>query len=272
MSEEFGTVNLKQGAQTREIELLRRHYRTHRDALSRLIPDAPSQALAAEYQRLINDIDLAVRKLEELEAKPAPSPSDTNPMLKTGPGTRPLVRTPEAGTPPPQRFQPTASSSRARSRVTMIIIAGVVVLAIIGWLIWRASSERKAPTPMVEQPVSTTIAPPPAITPAPAPVASLRVTPAVADYGVIRKGTRAVRQFEVTNVSDAVVEIEVARSGCRCLFYDYNGKLPARGKETITVTIDGARAKAGPLQEQIEVHVKNDPAVSATFAVQATIK
>ena len=70
MPEEFGTVNLKQGAQTREIELLRRHYRTHRDTLSRLISDAPTEHLAAEYQRLVSDIDMAVRKLDELEGTP----------------------------------------------------------------------------------------------------------------------------------------------------------------------------------------------------------
>jgi hypothetical protein len=254
MPEEFGTVNLKQGAQTREIDLLRRHYRTHRDALSRLIPEAPSQHLAAEYQRLVNDIDLAVRKLDELEA-------DTNPMMKkSAPGTRPLVRPQEApaGTPP--------ALSSSRVRVISIVLSGLVVLLLIGWLIFRASSEPKV------LPVNTTTAPPPAVTPAPAPVAALRVTPALADYGTIRKGTRAVRQFEVTNVSDGVVEIEVGRSACRCLYYDYNGKLPARGKETVTVTVDGARAKAGPLKEQVEVHAKNDPAVTATFAVQAMIK
>jgi len=277
MPEEFGTVNLKQGTQTREIELLRRHYRAHRESLMRMITDAPTEHLASEYQRLVADIDMAVRKLDELEGKPAPSIADTNPSIKAGPGTRPLVR-PNEPLPaqPASMYRPPAAPSRAQSRVAMIVIAGVVVLVIIGWLIWRASSDRKASGPVVDQqPVtSTNNAPPPAVTPAPVttPPVSLKITPAANDYGTIHRGTRAVRQFLVTNSSDSIVDIEVARSACRCLFYDYNSKLPPRGQETITVTVDGARAKIGPLQEQVEVRAKKDPNNAATMMVQATIR
>jgi hypothetical protein len=238
-----------------------------------MIGDAPSEHLAAEYQRLISEIDMAVRKLDELEGKPATSMVDTNPSLKvTSPGTRPLMRTPES-TPPAMAYEP-PSPRAAQNRIAIILIAGVIVIGIIGWLIWRASSDRKTAPPVVEQqPVSSTIAtPPPAVTPAPATVVSLKVSPASADYGTIRKGTRAVRQFQVVNVGDTAMDIEVARSSCRCLYYDYNARLPARGQETITVTVDGARAKAGTLREQVEVHAKKDPSVSATFTVQATIK
>ena len=94
------------------------------------------------------------------------------------------------------------------------MLAGVVVLGIIGWLIWRASSERKPAAPVIEQqPISSTNnAPPPAVTPAPAPApvpVSLKVTPAAADYGTIRKGTRAVRQFTITNTSTSPIETPV---------------------------------------------------------------
>lgn len=278
MPEEFGTVNLKQGTQTREIELLRRHYRVHRDSLSRMIADAPTEHLAGEYQRLVAEIDMAVRKLDELEGKPATSLADTNPSIKTGAGTRPLVR-PNEPLPaqPASTYRPPATPTGAQSRMAMIVIAGVVVLVIIGWLIWRASSDRKSASPVVEQqPISSTNnATPPAVTPAPvaAPVpVTLKITPAANDYGTIRRGTRAVRQFQVSNSSNSIVDIEVARSSCRCLFYDYNSKLPAHGQETITVTVDGARAKPGTLQEQIEVRAKKDPNNAATMTVQATIQ
>lgn len=285
MPEEFGTVNLKQGAQTREIELLRRHYRTHKEGLQRLVSDAPTEYLAAEYSRLISEIDMAVRKLDELEGRPASAPATATTVTEvatpaakpvTGAGTRPLTRTSE--TPIGTTSYVPPSPAGTQSRVAMILIAGVVVLAIIGWLIWRASSERKQPTPVVEQrPLSssTNSAPPPAVTPAPAPVAAstaLKITPATADYGTIRKGTRAVRQFTITNTSTAPIDIAVARSSCRCLYYDYNGKLPAKGQETITVTIDGARAKSGPLSEQIEVHAKRDPSITGSMSVRATIE
>ena len=278
MPEEFGTVNLKEGTQQREIDLLRRHYRVHRDSLNRMVSDAPSSHLATEYQKLIGEIDMAVRKLDELEgrsAAPPPTIADANPAIKTSPGNRPLVRTPDAGVPPPVPpiYQP-PSIRAAQNRIAIMVIAGLVVLGIIGWLIWRASGERRAASPIVEQqPAATRTASPPAVTPAPAPAAvSFRITPTTADYGTIRKGTRAVRQFQVANTSDTVTEIDVSRSACRCLYYDYNAKIPANGKETITVTIDGARAKAGPLQEQVEVHAKKDPSISSTFTVQATIK
>jgi len=285
MPEEFGTVNLKQGAQTREMEMLRRHYKAHRDALTKMMTDAPTEVLANEYERLISEIDLAVRKLDEIEGRPATSPgtvptlTDADPVPRpvSGAGTRPLFRTGETPigtsyTPPP--------APASQSRVAMILIAGVVVLGIIGWLIWRASSDRKRPAPVVEQqPISSTTnnAPPPAVTPAPAPVPapvvqSLQVSPVAADYGTIRKGTRAVRQFTVTNTSTAPIDIVVARSNCRCLYYDYNAKLPPKGQETITVTVDGARAKVGPLSEQVDVHAKRDPAISATLIVKATIQ
>ena len=100
----------------------------------------------------------------------------------------------------------------------------------------------------------------------------MKIAPALADYGTIRKGTRAVRQFQVTNTTNAPVEITVARSACRCLYYDYNSKLPPKGQETITVTVDGARAKAGPLQEQIQIRGKNNPTIAGAMTVQATIR
>src|SRR6266542_715914 len=59
MSDDFGTVNVRRGDRAREIEVLRQHYRGHRDALSRLVADAPTEQLAGEYQRLITNIDEA---------------------------------------------------------------------------------------------------------------------------------------------------------------------------------------------------------------------
>ena len=275
MGEEFGTVNLRR-SESREIELLRKHYRAHRDTLARMISDAPSEHLASEYQRLISEIDMALRKLEELEGKlPAATPppnADTNPMMRTGPGTRPLVR-PNEPVAPPREFTP---ASNHRSRIALIVVAGIIVLGVIGWLIWRASSGPGTVVPAAQHPVTTataaTAARPPAVTPAPPPAPLFSVKPLVADYGTIKKGTRAVRQFQITNLSDAPVDIEVVRSSCHCLFYDYNTKLPAKGTEAVTVTIDGARVRPGPLQEQIEVHSRKDPAIKTAFQVRATVK
>src|SRR5205085_12056099 len=110
------------------------------------------------------------------------------------------------------------------------------------------------------------------VPPAPATAGVLKVMPSVADYGTIRRGTRAVRQFEVSNATAEPMTITVARSQCRCLYYDYAGKVPAKGKDTITVTVDGAKAKAGVLNETLEVAAKGVPAATTTIGVRAEIK
>jgi hypothetical protein len=268
MSDEFGTVNVRRGERGKEIEAIRQQYRHHRDALVRMVADAPTEHLAAEYQKLIREIDSSIAKLDEIEGRPAGSP-----------GTRPLVTTPadEVETVVTDDI-PSAAPPQQSSRVMMIVIAGVIVLAAIVWLLWRASGDRSkvveqpatVTTPVVETTATTTTS---ATTPAPvATTAVLKITPAAANYGTIRKGTRAVRQFSVENTSAAAVPVKVARSTCKCLFYHYTEKVPAHGKETITVTIDGARAKAGALHETVVVTSKNDPAVTAQFDVNATIQ
>lgn len=276
MSDEFGTVNVRRGERTREIEMLRQHYRDHRETLARMVGEAPTEHLAAEYHRLIADIDASVAKLDELEgpAKQAP---------RTAAGDRPLVTTPAS--PPPPGGDPYSETVMDRpaaapgSRIALIVLAAIVLLGLVGWLIWRASSDRRKVAPTItEQPTSTvpvtettptSTAP---VAPAPAANAGLQINPAMADYGVIRKGTRAVRTFEIRNMTANPIAIQVARSACRCLFYEYKEKVPANGKETITVAVDGAKAKSGNLNETIQVSVKKDPSMTASFGVQAVIR
>lgn len=280
MSDDFGTVSVKRGDRARELEMMRQRYRAHREALQRMVADAPTDHLATEYQRLIGDLDASLAKLDELEgrsgtAAPPPPPSTLSA------GERPL-----AGLPSDPNDQRTvigaAAPPNSASRVAIIIIGGVIVLAAIVFLIWRGS-ERKGTTPVVESPSvpgtadtaapSTAPADTPTATQATAPAASaLKLTPLIADYGVIRKGTRAVRQFEVFNNGAAPITIQVARSSCRCLFYDYHDKVAPQKKETITVTVDGAKAKEGPLHEKLAVTVKGNASLHGEVTVQAEIK
>jgi hypothetical protein len=284
MADEFGTVSVKRGDRAREIEVLRQHYGTHRDALTRMIPDAPTEQLAAEYQRLVASIDVSLRKLDELEgrgvAATAAGFAETQ-RMGTAPGNRPLVPSEPVTDHGIANYDvPVDRPSGNGSRVLLMLVIGVVVIAIIGWLIWRASSDHKpaAGTQVVEQPASSTnvdTAASPAVTPVPVPVAaSIRIAPEVADYGTIRKGTRAVRQFEITNLTSTPLSISVARSVCKCLYYEYDAKrkLPAKGKEALTVTVDGARAKAGALEEKIAVSSKDDPNATGTIGVRAVVK
>jgi hypothetical protein len=288
MSDDFGTINLKRGERAREIEVLRQHYRQHRDALARMIADAPTEHLATEYQRLVGEIDRALAKLHELEGGATAPPPIVDvpppPHRPTDPGMRPLAQDTlydELAEPPAIPV----SEAEPRSRVPLILGAAILALAIIGWLIWRASSERTAGTAIVEETATATSdtsgtdtveagtsTSDSTIEPAAAVPAGLAVIPVSHDYGTIRKGTRATRQYELSNTTDEPMTISVARSACRCLYYEHAPVIPPKAKENLTVTIDGARAKAGTLHEQIRVASKANAAVGVTIDVNATIQ
>lgn len=286
MSDDFDTVHASRADRSREIEVLRANYRRHREALKRMAAEAPTDALAQDYQRLVMSIDTSLGKLDELDGSAAPL------RLKTDAGSTPLVQ-PIAesvydGDATQVEYDVPQAHPVSNGRLALIIAAGVLVLAVIGWLIWRASSDRAADAATATVPVTEstdtvteTNAEPGTIAPAGGGVPeietaggpqSLSVTPGSHDYGVIRKGTRATRQFEVQNGSDEPMAIVVARSACRCLFYEYGPVVPPKGRETITVTVDGARGKAGELAETVKVSAKNDPAIVTSFDVTATIR
>ena len=273
--DDFGTINVTRGERAREIEVLRQHYRQHREALARMTADAPTEHLATEYQRLIVEIDRALGKLNELEGAGAAMPP---PPLssKTEPGLRPLVTSPIAEEDEPRGMaELPEGEAEPRSRVPLILAAALLALALIGWLIWRASSDRGEAPAITETDTNAVVstAPDTAVEEPPAPVASaLAASPAAQDYGVIRKGTRAVRQFEITNNSDEPLSVSVARSACRCLYYEHAPVIPPKAKETLTVTIDGAKAKAGELREVVKISKKTDPTVATTVEVNATVQ
>ncbi|MEA2463775.1 MAG: hypothetical protein QOJ98_1522 [Acidobacteriota bacterium] len=289
MSDDFGTINLRRGERAREIEVLRQHYRQHRDALQRLIADAPTEHLATEYERLIGDIDRALAKLHELEggaAVPSPTPAVPPPPPRASdPGMRPLNTPPVANddlADPPTI--PASDYAEPRSRLPLIVGAALLALALIAWLIWRASSDRTGATAIVEErpPLATsdtgdtadagTSSSNDTIEPAATVPAELAVVPVSHDYGTIRKGTRATRQYELSNTTDEPMTINVARSACRCLFYEHAPVIPPKAKENLTVTIDGARAKAGTLHEQIRITSKANAAIGTNIDVNATIQ
>lgn len=297
MSDEFETVHSSRAERSREIEVLRANYRRHREALKRMAAEAPTDALAQDYQRLVMSIDTSLAKLDELDGAAAPL------RLKTDAGSTPLMQTNvqplaepvyDADATQVDYEPPPEGTTVSNGRLALIVVAGIVVLALIGWLIWRASSDRAAAdvtdtsgtaTASVTDTADTvtetsaepgTIAPAGGDTAGEAPTVppqqSLSVSPEAHDYGAIRKGTRATRQFEVLNSSEEPMAIVVARSACRCLFYEYGQVVPPNGRETITVTVDGARAKAGELAETVKVSSKNDPAIVTSFDVTATIR
>jgi hypothetical protein len=277
MSDDFGTVNVNRGQRAREIEVMRAHYRRHREALVSMAADAPTESLASAYQRLIHDIDSSLTKLDDLEGRGAGTiPLAPPPTL---PGDQPIAHTMYGDDEPTHTdYVPPydAPSGGGKSRLAIMLLAGLLVLGAIGWLVWRGSSDRKPDGVVIDTAATTDTAPipdPDTTTTIAAPIASeLAMTPAVQNYGTIRKGTRATRQFEINNRTDAPITVSVSRSTCRCLFYEYVELVPPKGKESVTVTIDGARAKAGELRETVKVTSKKNPSVTTTFNVEAEIR
>jgi hypothetical protein len=268
MSDDFGTINVRRGERTREIEVMRQHYHEHRDALQRMQADAPTEHLASEYERLIAEIDRALGKLAELEsAATLPgTPPPPGARAKTEAGTRPLIM------PAASEHDLPPAADESRSRLPLIVAAGLVVLAVIGWLIWRASSDRDGTQLVVEERAPLTDTAPVTETVPVAVSDGLVASPPSHDYGTIRKGTRATRQFEIANNSEEPVSIVVARSACRCLYYEHAPVIPPKAKENLTVTVDGARAKAGELRETLKITAKADPSVGTMVDVIATVR
>lgn len=269
MSDDFGTINVSRSERAREIEVMREQYRRHRQALQEMIGDAPSEQLAQQYSRLVGDIDVSLAKLDDLEGRPSSAPPPTEP------GMRPLVEGPR------HDYASVIGERKPgapASRVVLIVLVAIVGLALIGWLIWKASDRSDDAVPVADETVTTetstetesgTIEP---VTTAPA-VASggLVATPQSQDFGVVRKGTRAVRKFVIRNDGDSSAAIKVSRSACRCLYYQHPPSIGAKKEGTLTVTVDGAKAKAGVLNESLQI-TTSDPSLKTSVNVNATVR
>jgi hypothetical protein len=66
--------------------------------------------------------------------------------------------------------------------------------------------------------------------------------------------------------------VVVSRSACRCLYYEHAPVVPPKARESLTVTIDGGKAKAGTVRETIQVSAKSDPTVNTSFEIVATVR
>jgi hypothetical protein len=233
MSDDFGTISARRGDRAKEIEVLRKH----RESLVTMLAD----------------VDAQLRELEIFDT----------------PGARPLVTTPD--------YEEAATAQPGSGpRVLLIIGAALLGLLLVAWLVWRASSDRPPATSTVVEETATeaetTTTAPATIAEEPAAASVLTVTPPSRDYGLVRKGTRVTRQFEIVNNTEEPISINVARSTCRCLYYEHAPVIPPKAKESVTVTVDGAKAKAGTLRETIRVTVRSDPTVGTSFDVIATVR
>ncbi|HVR44921.1 MAG TPA: DUF1573 domain-containing protein [Thermoanaerobaculia bacterium] len=262
MPNEWNTVNVKPGSGgiLREIEVLRKQYSDHRSTLERLALDAPTEHLASRYRELIAELDASMAKIADLEMGGAavaegagwPDESEREPLP---PGTSHLP------------------APRGERRTLLVAFAGLFLLAVLALLAWNwiagGEPETLDPSPA---PASGTIAetPPPRIEEAITP--PLAISPPSHDYGTIRRGARAARQFEIANNTDRTLPIQLRRSDCRCLWFEYADTIPPRGTTTLTVTVDASKAPPGPLRETVEVATTSAPEAVETFEVTALVQ
>lgn len=282
MSDDWSTVSVKREQMKRELDALREHYLEHRATIDRLAGDAPTQHLAARYQELRAEIDAALAKLVELEG------GSQRPVAPSVPPVVPPRQPSAAVPPPPKRWDeieepeaPRAQSTvpdevhdePSAARTFVILLLGFLIIAVLVFFGWRYLSGKPAedagPVDTVTAEETTTEEPVVAEQAAPAP---LTMQPAEIDFGTVKKGSRVVRRFELVNNSDAPLVVKVERSACRCLWFDYADTIPPRGSTALTVTVDGARAQAGRLQEVVQVSSTSGEDISAAAEVRAVIE
>lgn len=265
MSDEWNTVNMKsgKGGVLREIEVLRKQYADHRSTLERLAEDAPTENLAKRYRELVRELEDSMARIADLE-------------MGVASGSSEIPSDDERFEPEPYRGREEPrdreSSSPGGLRTLFIVLAGIFMIAVLGLLLWNwafdGADSIDAPDRIAE---NETVAPP---LPEPPPVEAepeLEVTPTVQEYGALRRGARAARQFEVVNNTDATLPIQVERSDCRCLWFEYADTIPPRGTTTLTVTVDGAKAPVGALRETVRIATRTEPPMTTTLEVRAAI-
>lgn len=303
-SNDWSTINAgRDQALGREMEQLRRRYREHLDTLSRLAQSAPTEQLARRYDEIRIEINGAIERLNELErggaSSRATSPA-TSPGAIPAAGTVAAVAASATPPPPPSRhterawdaippaqpgtepYAPESPSDRTGIRAIAIVAIGAVVLAILGVIGWRTLSHRGESGKVVEEPpaaeqpkivpsdtTGTVVTPGSNVAPA---ASGLTVKPESQDYGTVRKGTRVVKKFEITNATGGPVTLAVSRSECHCLWFDYQSKLAAGAKTPLTVSLDGARAKKGAVNETVTVSVKEHPDEKVSFTLTANVQ
>jgi hypothetical protein len=277
MNEEYGTINVERQQMMREIDTLKERYLAQRETLRQLETEAPSEELAARYREIQSEIEGAIRKLTELGHPPVTrrtSPSTKIPAVTAPPAT--IADRPLHGGGIVDHAAPSETPTANAQRLALMVGVALIVLIALAFLVMRGFRNKpRAETRVAETQTATTttttttVAP---VTPVVEESGAIGVSPSSHDFGTIRKGTRAVRQFKLENHSDAPVSVAIARSKCRCLWFDFDEKIPAKSSTILAITVDGAKAAAGNLAETVEISNKKDKTEKATIQLSALIE
>jgi hypothetical protein len=278
MEDDFETRNMNRAQVARELESARDKYRSQLQSVQQLREEAPTEPLADRYRELEDELVDSIRKLDDLLGETRQPHPETPAQAFAPPAAPPLPVSPPP--PPPVQYQEAATPAGGasddfrgqhvesdRGRLLAILAGGALALILLGVLVWYFAFRTPAgPATIQEQPD-------PALTSTAAESAALlTITPAMHDFGVVRKGTRAVRQFRLSNESDEPMEVSVERSACRCLWYDFESTIPPNEATILAVTFDGARAPGGVTREEVTISAGPDPARQVTATIVATVE
>ncbi len=261
----------------REMDRLRRVYRNHAEALSELASSAPTRALAKKYRELIGDVNRAIVGLDDPGAIVSMS-SDERPILREEPEppppspvsrpARPSISGMRLDVPAEPNVEEMEEDS-SLTRIAIILGLAIVLIGVLGFFVWKFGSDSRSDTKEIPEPAAAVGA---TDTAAAAPVPAITASPEAQDFGTVYKGTRVVRTFEVFNNTDADLTIDIERSQCRCLWFDYPNVIPAGGQIEILVAVDGTRAREGLLSEAVVISTTDSPRVATEVIVNAEIR
>jgi len=252
----------------REIERLKSLYRRHAEELSRLAKSAPTKALARKYSDLIGDINRSILSLDDpgglasLSSSERPILSDPNPTEPMPPSGRSPSEVPLRTEPGRVAIEP---ESNPIGRIVLILFLAIVLMSLLAFFVWKYGGETRTESAPAEGPATEVSA-------APIQAPDLTISPAAQDYGIVYKGTRVAKPFEVTNNSDRDITIEVERSECRCLWFDHPQQIPAGGTITLTVAVDADLAAPGLVSEAVVVSTTDQPRVAAEAQITAQVR
>lgn len=272
------------GPADREMDRLRRLYRNHAETLSTLASSAPTRGLAKKYRELIGDVNRAIVGLDDPGAIVSMS-SDERPILADPPEPASPSAPPPAAARPPvpsssgvkldgqgEPYVMEVEEDNSLTRIVIILSLAIVLIVVLALFVWKFGSDSRAETKEISKPAAAVGVPdkPAAAQKVPAITAS----PEAQDFGVVYKSTRVAKTFEVFNNTDDDVTIEIERSNCRCLWFDYpNGRvIPVGGQLEISVAVDGSRASAGVLSETVVISTIEPPRVATEVIVSAEIR
>lgn len=281
----------------RELENLRQRYHEHRRSVRHLLQTAPDERLATRYEATLTELQKSIDQLDRIDrespAEPEQAPFDPNETrsirpaaapaaadkLSTRPGA-PLdevdIDTRNRGWNQPvvkdETVEPDSTGSAGvRKGSVLAWIAGIVILIVLvlaAIMYWPEGGEDAEDA---DAATATLVEESPAEEP-PAPPSALSVEPENYDYGIIRKGTRSVHRFTMQNRTDQVLPISISRSECRCLWYDHPPEIPAGESAEVAITVDGARADTGVLNETVVLSSEAEPDAKAEIELTAQIR